>query len=89
MSSGKLVGSGVLSSSGARSSIGLDHGGIMSPGAGRIRKKDHIEFLFDCHYKQNHDVDDFCRGSILESGQVNDCSWTGTYKSFAVSIGGL
>ena len=58
MSSGKLVGSGLLSSSGARSSIGLDHGGIMSPGAGRVRKEDHIEFLFDCHYKQNHDVDD-------------------------------
>ena len=58
MSSGKLVGSGVLSSSGARSSIGLDHGRMMSPGAGRMRKEDHIEFLFDCHYKQNHDVDD-------------------------------
>ena len=30
----------------------------MSPGAGRVRNEDYVEFLFDCHYKQNHDVDD-------------------------------
>ena len=30
----------------------------MSPGAERVRNEDYVEFLFDCHYKQNHDVDD-------------------------------
>ena len=94
MSSGKLIGPGVLSSSRAISSIGLDHGGIMSLGAERMRREERRSCrisiqLNTIHRTMTWMILNLCRGSILECEQANSRGWTGTYKSFAVSIGGL